>query len=298
AIFPAAPAVPTAAPPISPAAPAVQPAAVVTQPAGESTPLAGSTVPPAGGDSGVSGGTVLLAGAAPGAAGEVGGAAGQAGGAAGEGVGAVVAEAGRGAAANRRRPPGRPLPRPLSRASTTPPPRTGEGRHHPAPKTARQKSQTVLSFSGGGALSRSGWGGGGTRGGGSGRGRVGGPSRHRRRFPPRHPESVDGRQMCADPVQNGGDVHEDLLVLETQDTKAAGGEPAIPLLILGVSEVMAPVDFHHHAMAQAGEIHDELSNRCLTAEFGPLRTPAQVAPEDLFRRRHRPAHLPRHLAQN
>src|SRR6185369_13269224 len=33
-----------------------------------------------------------------------------------------------------------------------PPPRTREGRHHPAPKTAKR----ALSFSGGGALSRSG----------------------------------------------------------------------------------------------------------------------------------------------
>src|SRR6185369_15860311 len=33
-------------------------------------------------------------------------------------------------------PPNRPLPRPLSRASPTHPPRTREGRHLPAPKTA------------------------------------------------------------------------------------------------------------------------------------------------------------------
>jgi hypothetical protein len=47
------------------------------------------------------------------------------------------------------------LPSPVR--APTHPPRTGEGRHHPAPKTTRGLcAQRTLPFSGGGALSRSG----------------------------------------------------------------------------------------------------------------------------------------------
>src|SRR6185369_1831571 len=70
-----------------------------------------------------------------------------------------------------------PLPRPLSRASPTPPSRTGEGRLRPAPKTAEAPEAVVCCFGRGRPLPL-GAGGGGTRGGGSGRGRVAG----RRRF--------------------------------------------------------------------------------------------------------------------
>src|SRR6185369_11950649 len=71
---------------------------------------------------------------------------------------------------DRGRPPSRPLPHPLSRACHRPPPRTGEGRHHAAPKTAETPEAL---FWGWGRPLPLGVGDGGTRGGGSGRGRTG-----------------------------------------------------------------------------------------------------------------------------
>jgi hypothetical protein len=99
-----------------------------------------------------------------------------------------------------------------------------------------------------------------------------------------------------DGSENGREILLDFLILEAEDLETVGPEPTVSFGVLGIVQVMQPIDLDNQFLLQAGEVSDEGANGHLTSEVIPhAPVPPQLLPEHLLRRRHATPELPRHL---
>lgn len=101
------------------------------------------------------------------------------------------------------------------------------------------------------------------------------------------PAGGEGLPKCASySLQHALQVVRDLIVPETQDTKATGSQFGISNSVVVTACMLTAVDFNNQLPFQGNKIRDVKTERLLTLELHPQHTSCpQVSPQQLFLRR-------------